>query len=125
MGHTYRELRVWQESVEMSIHAYRLTQPFPREELYGLSNQIRRSAVSVSSNIAEGQGRLSKKDFRHFLSQASGSLFEMETHFEIAARLGYVADSSLKAMLKQSGAVNAMLTGLMQSMLPATEQRET
>ncbi|MGA8313894.1 MAG: four helix bundle protein [Terriglobales bacterium] len=125
MGHTYRELRVWQESVEMSIHAYRLTQPFPQEELYGLSNQIRRSAVSVSSNIAEGQGRLSKKDFRHFLSQARGSLFEMETQFVIASRLGYLSDSSLKAMLKQSGAVNAMLSGLMQSMLPPTEQRET
>jgi len=116
MGHTYRELRVWQESVEMSLNAYRLTQPFPREELYGLSSQIRRSAVSVSSNIAEGQGRLSKKDFRHFLAQACGSLFEMETQLVIASRLGYISDSGLKTMLKQSGAVNAMLTGLMESM---------
>jgi len=116
MGHTYRDLRVWQESVEMAINVYGLTRAFPKEELYGLTSQIRRSAISVGSNIAEGQGRLSKKDFRHFLSQARGSLFEMETQLVIAARLGHVPEPSLKAMLKQSGAVNAMLTGLMQSM---------
>jgi four helix bundle protein len=115
-GHTYRDLRVWQESVEMAINVYGLTRAFPKEELYGLTSQIRRSAISVGSNIAEGQGRLSKKDFRHFLSQARGSLFEMETQLVIAARLGHVPEPSLQAMLKQSGAVNAMLTGLMQSM---------
>jgi len=119
MGHTYQELRVWQESVEMVINVYRLTQSFPREELYGLTSQIRRSAVSVGSNIAEGQGRLSKKDFRHFLSQARGSLFELETQLVIACRLGYVPEPNLKVILKQSGAVNAMLTGLMQSMSSA------
>ena len=116
MGHTYRELRVWQESVEMVISVYRLTQAFPKEELYGLSSQIRRSAVSVGSNIAEGQGRLSKKDFRHFLSQARGSLFELETQLVIACRLGYISEADLQAILKQTGAINAMLSGLMQSM---------
>jgi len=119
MGHTYQDLRVWQESVEMVINVYRLTQSVPREELYGLTSQIRRSAVSVGSNIAEGQGRLSKKDFRHFLSQARGSLFELETQLVIACRLGYVSEPNLKVILKQSGAVNAMLSGLMQSMSSA------
>ena len=116
MGHTYRELRVWQESVDMAVNVYGLTRSFPKEELYGLTSQLRRSAVSVGSNIAEGQGRLSKKDFRRFLSQARGSLFEMETQLVIAARLGHVPEPGLKAVLKQSGAVNAMLTGLMESM---------
>jgi four helix bundle protein len=72
--------------------------------------------VSVGSNIAEGQGRLSKKDFRHFLSQARGSLFELETQLVIACRLGYISQADLQATLKQTGAINAMLSGLMQSM---------
>jgi four helix bundle protein len=112
----------------MVISVYQLTQAFPKEELYGLSSQIRRSAVSVGSNIAEGQGRLSKKDFRHFLSQARGSLFELETQLVIACRLGYISETDLQATLKQTGAINAMLSGLMQSMSaggPNNVKRET
>ncbi len=126
MGHIYRELRVWQQSVDMVLEVYRLTQPFPKEELYALTTQIRRAAVSVASNIAEGQGRLSKKDFRHFLSQARGSLFELETQLVIACRLGYMPEPDLRMILKQTGAINAMLSGLMQSMLPVENvKRET
>ena len=118
MGHTYRELRVWQQSVDMVLEVYRLTQLLPKEELYALTTQIRRAAVSVASNIAEGQGRLSKKDFRHFLSQARGSLFELETQLVIACRLGYVPEPDRRVILKRTGAINAMLSGLMQSMSP-------
>ncbi len=118
MGHSYRELRVWQKSVDLVTAIYQLTRAFPKEELYGLTSQIRRSAVSVGSNIAEGQGRLSKRDFRHFLGQARGSLFELETQLLIACRLGYVREPDLQRTLDESGAVNAMLSGLMQSMAP-------
>ena len=81
----------------------------------------------MGSNIAEGQGRLSKRDFRYFLSQARGSLFELETQRVIACRLGYISNPDLQMTLKQTGAVNAMLSGLMQSMLSAADgvKRET
>jgi four helix bundle protein len=75
----------------------------------------------VGSNIAEGQGRLSKRDFRYFLSQARGSLFELETQRVIACRLGYISNPDLQMTLKQTGAINAMLSGLMQSMLSAAD----
>ena len=70
MGHSYKDLIVWQKAVAMVTDVYRTTQTFPREETYGLTSQLRRSAVSVASNIAEGQGRLSKREFRQFLGQA-------------------------------------------------------
>jgi four helix bundle protein len=76
MGHSYRDLLVWQKAVAMVTEVYRATQKFPREEVFALTTQLRRAAVSVPSNIAEGQGRLSRKDFRHFLGQARGSLLE-------------------------------------------------
>jgi four helix bundle protein len=79
MGHCYRDLIVWQKAISMVTEVYRSTHTFPREETYGLTSQLRRSAVSVASNIAEGQGRLSRKEFRQFLGQVRGSLIEMET----------------------------------------------
>ena len=91
MGHSYKDLIVWQKAVAMVTDVYRATQSFPKDETYGLSSQLRRSAVSVASNIAEGQGRLSKREFRQFLSQAHGSLIEMETQVVIGANLGYVS----------------------------------
>lgn len=85
---SFRELVVWQKSIQLATAVYRMTQDFPREELYGLSSQIRRCAVSVPSNIAEGQGRNSTKEFRQFLGVARGSNFELQTQIEIARRLG-------------------------------------
>jgi four helix bundle protein len=84
MGCSYRELIVWQEATAMVTEIYGATQGFPREEMFGLTSQLRRSAVSVASNIAEGQGRLSRGEFRQFLRQARGSLIEMETQLVIA-----------------------------------------
>ncbi len=81
MGHSYRDLIVWQKAIAMVTDIYRATQNFPRQETYGLTSQIRRSAVSVASNIAEGQGRLSRREFRQFLGVARGSLVEMETQW--------------------------------------------
>ena len=88
MVQSFRDLQVWQRSIESTVAIYRLTQNFPREEVYGLTSQIRRSAVSVPSNIAEGQGRLATGEFRQFLGIARGSNFELQTQLEIARALG-------------------------------------
>jgi len=91
---SFRELVVWQKSIQLATVIYRLTSGFPKEEMYGLSSQIRRSAVSVPSNIAEGQGRLTSNEFRQFLSVARGSNFELQTQLEIARTLNF-GDSEL------------------------------
>lgn len=115
MGYSYRELIVWQKAVDLVTLVYTLTRQFPKEELYGLTSQIRKAAVSVPSNIAEGQGRLSKKDFRHFLGQARGSLLELETQLLIGSKLGYLPESGLQTFMKNSGEVSRMLHRLIES----------
>ena len=87
MGQAFRDLLVWKKSIQLTVNVYRLTQAFPREEVYGLSSQIRRSAVSVPSNIAEGYGRLSVGEFRQFLGIARGANFELQTQLENARSL--------------------------------------
>ena len=119
MGHSYKDLIVWQKAVAMVTDVYRATQSFPKDETYGLSSQLRRSAVSVASNIAEGQGRLSKREFRQFLSQARGSLIEMETQVVIGANLGYVSQDTLRSLMAVSGEVSRLLHGLMKSIQPS------
>jgi four helix bundle protein len=89
MVQSFRDLQVWQRAVQLSVALYRLTKEFPREEIYGLSSQIRRSAVSVPSNIAEGQGRLGTGEFKQFLGIARGSNFEVQTQLEIARALEF------------------------------------
>jgi four helix bundle protein len=116
MGHSYRELIVWQRAVALVTEIYRDTKSFPKEETYGLTNQIRRSAISVASNIAEGQGRLSKREFRQFLGQARGSLIEMETQLAIAENLGYLSHEAAGRLMAVSGEVSRLLHGLIQSL---------
>jgi four helix bundle protein len=94
MVQSFRDLIVWQRSMQLTVAIYRLTQNFPREEIYGLTSQIRRSAVSVPSNIAEGQGRRSTGEFKQFLGIARGSNAELQTQLEIARSLGF-GDSKL------------------------------
>ena len=84
---SFRDLQVWQRSIDLTTAIYRLSQTFPREELYGLTGQMRRAALSIPGNIAEGQGRLAVKEFRHFLGIARGSNFERQTQLEVARRL--------------------------------------
>jgi four helix bundle protein len=86
---SFRDLVVWQRSMQLAALVYRLTGTFPKEEMYGITSQIRRSAVSVPSNIAEGQGRLSTGEFRQFLGIARGSNFELQTQLEIASTLKF------------------------------------
>ena len=101
---------------------YRVSQTFPRAEQFGLTGQMRRAAVSVPSNIAEGQGRFSEKTFVLFLGQARGSLYELETQAELAESLGYMQRADLDRILSQCGEIGRMLHGLVNSM--KEERRE-
>lgn len=113
---SYKELIVWQKAVELSVQVYALTENYPREEIYGLTSQMRRAAVSIASNIAEGRYRGTKKDFCQFLRIAFGSGAELETQIEISKRLpktqalNYVAADSLIAEVMRM--LNAMIEKL-------------
>ncbi|MBV8544208.1 MAG: four helix bundle protein [Acidobacteria bacterium] len=112
MKDTYRDLVAWQRAMVLVTQVYRATEAFPRREIYGLTNQLRRAAVSVPSNIAEGKGRRSKKEYLQFLFKARGSLFEVETQLEISNNLGYIAADQFVAIKEQSGSVARVLGGL-------------
>lgn len=123
MGYSYRDLVVWQKAIVMVTYIYRATESFPREETYGLTSQLRRSAVSVASNIAEGQGRISRSEFRQFPGVARGFLIEMETQIVIAANLGYLSPKVSESLLSSAGEVSRLLHGLMQSLQPHSSCR--
>jgi four helix bundle protein len=108
----YRRLEVWRESVQLAIETYTATQDFPRHELYGLSAQMRRAAVSIPSNIAEGRGRGTKRDFCRFVQQARGSLFELQTQLTIAEALGYATPERVGTLTRRSETVARLLNGL-------------
>ena len=110
----YRELVAWQRAVDLVERIYRVTAEWPREEIYGLTNQTRRAAVSVPANIAEGQGRSSPKEFAHHLSIAYGSLCELETHLLIAHRLAFLNETTFAELIDQTTAVAKPLRGLLQ-----------
>ena len=112
MTQSFRDLVVWQRAVEMTAGIYTLTQDFPSSEMYGLTSQMRRAAVSVASNIAEGRGRLTDGEFRHFLGQAQGSNYELQTQMEVARRLRYVRADMLQSVEALSLEVGKMLSGL-------------
>lgn len=112
----YRELIAWQKAMELVEEVYKATRVFPKEELYGLAGQVRRAAVSIPSNIAEGQGRQTTPDFLRHLSIAYGSLLEMETQMLIGLRLGYLAPAVCGNILEKSGEVGRILNGLMASL---------
>ena len=112
----YRELIVWQKAVDLVEAVYRVTRSFPREEVYGLTSQIRRAVVSVPSNIAEGQARNSTADFLHFLSIARRSLKEVETQVIIARRLGYIDEKLEGDLTSLTEEVSRLISGLMRSL---------
>lgn len=115
MSGTYRDLKVWQTAMEMVQEVYRLNQAFPRQETYGLTIQLRRAAVSIASNTAEGKGRSSDKELLHFLSNAKGSLFEVETQIMIADGLGYLTHKQGEELLSRTAEVGRLLNGLMKA----------
>jgi four helix bundle protein len=117
----YRDLIAWQKAMELVELVYSETKKFPREEVYALTSQLRRAAVSVPSNIAEGQGRTSSREFLNFLSMAYGSLREIETQIIIAERLGYMSEGKARSILELSGEVGRLINGLSSSLKRRTD----
>ena len=115
MGQSYRDLVAWNKAMDLVMEIYRLTHNFPREEIFGLMSQLRRSAVSIPSNIAEGQGRLSKGEFRNFLGNARVSLSELETQVLIAEKLSFLQKSDAADLLDLTAEVGRILNGLIAS----------
>ena len=113
---SYRDLKVWQRAIELSFSIYKLTKAFPRDEMYGLTSQIRRASVSIASNIAEGQGRCTAGEFRQFLGMARGSNLELQTRLVIAGKLGYGGPAGISQCESLSFEVNRMFNGLMKSL---------
>jgi four helix bundle protein len=116
MGKSYRDLIAWQRAMDLVTQIYRISATFPREEIYGLTSQLRRASVSIPSNIAEGQGRHGAAEFRHFLRQASGSLMEVETQVLIAERLDYISSDETAKLLATAAEIGKMLNGLVASL---------
>jgi len=113
---SYRELIVWQKAMDLTINVYELTRSFPREEIYGLTSQLRRAAISIPSNIAEGQGRRTPKQFLYFLNIAYGSLQETETQIILAARLGYLQPEQETQLLEPCAEIGKLINGLTKSL---------
>ena len=113
MVESYRDLKVWQRAIEMTLAIYRVTGGFPKEELFGLTGQIRRAGVSVASNIAEGYGRGSKGEYKQFLAMARGSNLEVQTQLFLATELGYGDPGQLKTADTLSNEVSKMLNSLL------------
>lgn len=108
----YRDLNVWKKSMDLTVEIYRLVKFLPKEETYALSDQMRRAVVSIPSNIAEGHGRNSTRDFIRFLSIARGSQTELETQLQICERLNYISSEQLEISLTLCDEVNKMLNVL-------------
>lgn len=109
---TYKDFIVWQKAMDLTVEIYRLIKFLPREETYALSDQMRRAAVSIPSNIAEGQGRSSTKEFVNFLAIARGSQTELETQLQICIRLKYFSEEQAELALNLCNEINRMLNSL-------------
>ena len=112
---SHRDLIVWQKAMDLVVNVYRATENFPKAEVYGLTSQIRRAVTSIPANIAEGQGRRLTKEFLYFLANARGSLWELDTHLESAARLGFLSLEVHEELRSQLDEVGRILNGLMRS----------
>jgi len=108
----YRQLAVWQKSMDLAVEVYRCTKSFPNDELFGLTSQMRRASVSVPSNISEGKGRYSRGELVHFLFNGRGSLLELQTQITLAGRLGYLPERQSLKLEERSAEVGRMLNGL-------------
>ncbi len=113
---SYRDLTVWQAGVDLVESVYCLTGKFPKNEIYALSSQVQRAAVSVPSNIAEGHARVSRKEFLHFLSISLGSLAELETQLILAQRLNYLTREEVDGALSKTDELGRMIRGLQKSL---------
>ena len=116
MVKSYKDLIVWQKAMDLVVETYRLVESLPREEIYALSDQMRRAAVSVPSNIAEGQARNSSKEFAQFLSIAKGSVSELETQLSICTRLEYLTEAQISKAVALSDEVGKMIRSIEQKL---------
>lgn len=114
--HNFKKLTIWQEAMSLAIDLYNITKHFPDAERYSLTSQIRRSAVSVPSNIAEGSGRSSSKDFENFLNYSTGSSFELETQLIIALKLGFISDSEFSKSSERLQSIQKKIYSFKQSL---------
>jgi four helix bundle protein len=115
----FERLDVWKKSIDFADLVYRLTRAFPKDERFGLTSQMRRAAVSVSANIAEGSARFSKADFAHFLEIAAGSVFEVVSQSFISRRQGFLAEADFSTLYAAAEEQGRMLSGLRKSILDA------
>jgi four helix bundle protein len=117
---SYRDLVVWQKAMTLAELVYEASSKFPKQETYGLTSQMRRAAVSVASNIAEGQARHSRGEFLQFLGHARGSLAELETQSILSSRLGLVTSRTENSLAEMIGEVGRLMNGLRKSLKPST-----
>ena len=115
--HNFKELTVWQEAIKLTKNIYSITSSYPKEEKYGIISQIRRASVSIPSNIAEGSGRDSKKEFNQFLNISLGSCFELETQLIISEKLDFIANDDFLQMNQMLVNIQKMLNGLKKSLI--------
>ena len=118
MSGTYEDLQAWQRAVDLVVEVYGCTKNFPREETNGLTNQLRRAAVSIASNIAEGKGRSSDKELCQFLDCARGSLYEVQTQLLIAQKLSFLTTTEHKSLCDRAAETGRLLNGLIRKMRP-------
>ena len=119
MGQSYRELIAWQKAMDFVMDVYRTTKAFPRDETYALAGQLRRAAVAIPTNIAEGQARFSGNEFHFFLGRARGALVEVETQLMIAQNLAYFSSEHGKYLLDRAAELGKILNGLIGAIRPA------
>ena len=119
--HNFKKLAIWQLSIELATLVYKSTNSFPKSEVYGLTSQIRRAAVSISSNIAEGSGRNTDKDFARFLDISIGSSFELETQIEIAFLLEYVEKDIYEVLIQDCSQLQKMIYSFRKKLKTNTE----
>lgn len=118
MSGTYRDLKAWQRAFDLTLSIYEVTRAFPKNEAYGLTSQVRRAAVSVVRNIAEGKGRCSDRDTLRFLANARGSLFEIETQVTLAGRLSYLTSADVSKIAASTAEVGRLINGLIRALDP-------
>ena len=121
MEKPHKKLDVWKAAMKVAQKTYQLTKTFPEEEKFGLVSQMRRAAVSIPCNIAEGAARQGKREFKNFLSIAQGSLSELDTQFELAVLLGFLSDEKMNEITEQLKRIDMMLSGLIRSLMKKSE----
>ena len=117
---SYQDLKVWRIGMEVAVEVYGVTKGFPREEMFGLAAQLRRAAVSIPSNLAEGHARESTREYLHHISVAQGSAAEVETQLLLATRLGYLESAEPNTLLARVGEIRKMLFGLRNALNPTS-----